>query len=47
VGPAYKGVEGRIASDTGEIQMRSAALMMGYYKDPVQTKAAFTADGWL
>ena len=33
--------------DTGEIQMRSGALMMGYYKDPVQTQAAFTEDGWL
>lgn len=47
VGPAYEGVEDRIAPDTGEIQMRSSALMMGYYKDPVQTKAAFTEDGWL
>ncbi|CDS52268.1 Long-chain-fatty-acid--CoA ligase [Polaromonas sp. CG9_12] len=47
VGPAYEGVEDRIAPDTGEIQMRSPALMMGYYKDPVQTKAAFTEDGWL
>ncbi|MEO8013196.1 MAG: AMP-binding protein [Polaromonas sp.] len=47
VGPAYEGVEDRIDPDTGEIQMRSTALMMGYYKDPVQTKAAFTEDGWL
>ena len=47
VGPAYKSVEDRIDPDTGEIQMRSAALMMGYYKDPVQPKAAFSEDGWL
>ncbi|WP_426147213.1 AMP-binding protein [Polaromonas sp. DSR2-3-2] len=47
VGPAYEGVEDRIDPVTGEIQMRSPALMMGYYKDPVQTKAAFTEDGWL
>ncbi|MDB5779053.1 MAG: AMP-dependent synthetase and ligase [Polaromonas sp.] len=47
VGPAYEGVEDRIDPDTGEIQMRSPALMMGYYKDPVQTQAAFTEDGWL
>ena len=47
VGPAYEGVEDRIDPATGEIQMRSPALMMGYYKDPVQTKAAFTEDGWL
>ena len=47
VGPAYEGVEDRIAPQTGEIQMRSPALMMGYYKDPEQTRAAFTEDGWL
>ncbi len=47
VGPAYEGVEDRIDPATGEIQMRSPALMMGYYKDPVQTRAAFTEDGWL
>jgi long-chain acyl-CoA synthetase len=47
VGPAYEGVQDRIDAETGEIQMRSPALMMGYYKDPVQSRAAFTADGWL
>ena len=47
VGPAYEGVEDRIDPNTGEIQMRSPAMMMGYYKDPVQSKAAFTGDGWL
>ena len=47
VGPAYEGVEDRIDPETGEIQMRSPAMMMGYNKDPVQTRAAFTSDGWL
>ncbi|MEO7954962.1 MAG: AMP-binding protein [Polaromonas sp.] len=47
VGPAYEGVQDRIDPDTGEIQMYSPALMLGYYKDPAQTRAAFTADGWL
>jgi len=47
VGPTYEGVEDRIDPKTGEIQMRSPALMLGYYKDPVQTRAAFTEDGWL
>ena len=47
VGPAYEGVEVRIEAQTGEIQMRSPALMLGYYKEPEQTREAFTADGWL
>jgi long-chain acyl-CoA synthetase len=47
VGPAYPGVEDRIDPKTGEIQMRSPALMLGYYKEPEQTREAFTADGWL
>jgi long-chain acyl-CoA synthetase len=47
VGPVYNGVEHRIDPDTGEVQMRSPAMMMGYYKEPEKTKEAFTADGWL
>jgi len=47
VGPAYPGVDHRIDPETGEIQMRSAALMLGYYKAPALTREAFTADGWL
>jgi len=47
VGPAYDGVEHRIDAQTGEIQMRSPALMMGYYKAPEQTQDAMTSDGWL
>jgi long-chain acyl-CoA synthetase len=47
VGPVYEGVEHRIDPATGEVQMRSQALMLGYYKDPEKSREAFTADGWL
>lgn len=47
VGPVYAGVEHRIDSASGEIQMRSQALMQGYYKEPEKSKESFTADGWL
>ncbi len=47
VGPTYPGVEHRIDPATGEIQMRSLALMQGYYKEPAKTAEVFTPDGWL
>jgi long-chain acyl-CoA synthetase len=47
VGPPYEGVEQRIDAATGEVQMRSPALMLGYYKEPEKTREAMTADGWL
>ena len=47
VGPAYEGVDVRIDAQTGEIQTRSAAQMLGYYKEPVLTREALTVDGWL
>ncbi|MFG6457678.1 AMP-binding protein [Roseateles sp. BYS96W] len=47
VGPAYPGVQVRIDTQTGELQMRSPALMLGYYKEPQMTADALTADGWL
>ena len=47
VGPVYEGVEHRIDPATGEVQMRSQALMLGYYKDPERSREAFTEDGWL
>jgi len=47
VGPTYEGVDARIDPQTGEIQMRSSALMLGYYKEPELTRETFTADGWL
>ena len=47
VGPAYEGVDHRIDPQSGEIQMRSPAVMLGYYKEPEQSRESFTADGWL
>jgi long-chain acyl-CoA synthetase len=47
VGPAYDGVDVRIDPVSGELQMRSPALMTGYYKAPELTREAFTEDGWL
>ncbi|WP_210547110.1 AMP-binding protein [Rhodoferax sp. PAMC 29310] len=47
VGPAYDGVQVRIDDQTGEIQMKSAAMMLGYYKEPDLTREAFTEDKWL
>ncbi len=47
VGPTYEGVQARIDPATGEIQMRSPAVMQGYYKEPEATRASFTEDGWL
>ena len=46
VGYPYEGVECRLAED-GEVQMRSPAVMMGYYKEPEKTREAITEDGWL
>ena len=47
VGLPYDGVQSRIDPTTGEIQMRSSGVMLGYFKEPELTKEAFTADGWL
>ena len=47
VGPTYKDVDARIDEKTGEVQMKSEALMLGYFKEPELTREAFTADGWL
>jgi len=47
VGLTYDEVESRIDPTNGEIQMRSAALMQGYYKEPAATADCMTADGWL
>ncbi len=47
VGPPYEGVLQRIDPQTGEVQVKSGGLMLGYYKEPELTKQAFTEDGWL
>ncbi|MDN3919004.1 AMP-binding protein [Roseateles violae] len=47
VGKPYAGVQTRIDPASGELQMRSPAVMLGYYKEPEQSREAFTADGWL
>ena len=46
VGETYPGVEHRI-SDSGEVEMRSPALMKGYYREPEKTAETMTPDGWL
>ncbi|HEY5171659.1 MAG TPA: class I adenylate-forming enzyme family protein [Acidimicrobiia bacterium] len=34
-------------ADVGEVCLRSPAVMSGYWRDPEQTRAAFTADGFV
>jgi len=47
VGLPYEGIESRIDAATGEIQMRSPGVMLGYYKQPELTAETITPDGWL
>jgi long-chain acyl-CoA synthetase len=47
VGLPYDGVQCRLDPANGEIQIKAGCLMLGYYKEPEQTQAAFTDDGWL
>lgn len=45
VGVPIKGVEIKVA-DNGEILVKSAGLLKGYYKNPDATAEVLTADGW-
>jgi long-chain acyl-CoA synthetase len=47
VGYPYEGVQSRLDPDNDEIQVKSPGTMLGYYKEPEQTRNALTADGWL
>jgi long-chain acyl-CoA synthetase len=46
VGPIIPNVQVRIAAD-GEIEVRGPCVMRGYYQRPDDTRATFSADGWL
>jgi acyl-CoA synthetase (AMP-forming)/AMP-acid ligase II len=46
VGRPWPWIEARNAGD-GELLIRSASLMLGYYDDPAATAAAIDGDGWL
>ncbi len=46
VGRPFDGTEIRIA-ENGEVQVRSAAVFQGYYKQDDATQGAMTEDGWL
>jgi acyl-CoA synthetase (AMP-forming)/AMP-acid ligase II len=54
-GRALEGVEVKVADDSGaelpagtpgEILIRGYGIMKGYWRDPAQTAASLTADGW-
>jgi len=47
VGYPYDGVQSRLDPQTDEIQVRSPGNMLGYYREPEQSRNALTADGWL
>ncbi|MCJ7452633.1 MAG: AMP-binding protein [Steroidobacteraceae bacterium] len=47
VGPPYDGIQCRLDPSSGEIQVSSPGNMLGYYRDPEQTRRVMTDDGWL
>ena len=46
VGRILAGMEARIA-ESGEVEVRSAGIFKGYYKQPDATRETLTEDGWL
>lgn len=46
IGVPWKNLQLRLSNE-GEIQTKSDATMLGYYKSPEQTKEVFTDDGYL
>ncbi|WP_436702101.1 AMP-binding protein [Nocardioides sp. BYT-33-1] len=55
-GPGVPGIEVRVVDETGadvatgtdgEVWLRGANVMLGYFEDPESTAAAIDADGWL
>ncbi len=46
VGKLLPSVQAKIAED-GEILIKAPNVMLGYYKDEVETKKVFNEDGWL
>ncbi|MFO1407431.1 MAG: AMP-binding protein [Steroidobacteraceae bacterium] len=47
VGPTYDGIQCRLDPETREVQVRSPGVMLGYFRNPEQTREAMTDDGWL
>jgi long-chain acyl-CoA synthetase len=45
VGSPYKGVECKLSPEN-EVLVKSPGMMMGYYKQPNETREAFTEDGF-
>jgi long-chain acyl-CoA synthetase len=47
VGYPHEGVQSRLDPESSEVQVKCPGNMLGYYKEPEQTRATFTPDGWL
>jgi acyl-CoA synthetase (AMP-forming)/AMP-acid ligase II len=47
VGRPRPGVEARVDESTGEVLLRSPAVMDGYWREPERTRSTLVDDGWL